>query len=401
MKKSDKANVPTRLFSPVALRGISARNRVVVSPMCQYRSVDGSPTDWHLVNSGRYAIGGAGIVFYEETAVEARGRKSYGCASIERDGQIPAYRRITDFIRAMGAVPAIQLGHSGAKGSVKGAMDEWTPLTAGDAAAGLAPWQTISASAHPFGTGRPPSTAMDQGEIDRVVAAFAAAAARSHAAGFDICEIHGAHGYLIHQFLSPVTNTRADRYGADRAGRMRFALEVTEAVRAAWPAHKPLFFRVSARDGRGGLWDIDDSVALAGALKERGVDVVDCSSGGITGTSSMPVVPRVPGYQVEFARRIKQAAGVPTMAVGLITEPAQAEAILQAGDADLIALARELMFNADWPVHAAKALGHGAYLSLLPPDFAFRLHRRDEVGRLPFNQVGASLAHADALVEST
>lgn len=401
MKLSRQDDLPL-LFQPYELRGITARNRIVVSPMCQYCSVDGSPTDWHLVNSGRYAIGGSGIVFYEETAVEARGRKSYGCASIERDDQIPAYARITRFIREMGAIPAIQLGHSGAKGSVKGAMDEWTPLTDGDTAGGLAPWQTVSAVERPFGDRRPASKAMDADDIATLVAAFAAAARRSDEAGFDICEIHGAHGYLIHQFLSPVTNRRSDGYGGDLAGRMRFALEVTEAVRAAWPQHKPLFFRVSARDGRGGLWDIDDSVALSAELKRRGVDVVDCSSGGIVGSSPMPLVARTPGYQVEFAARIRREIGMQTMAVGLITDAAQAERILRDGEADLIALARELMLNADWPVLAARAMGvEGAY-DLLPPAFAHRLKRRDEVGKLPFNQIGAAdVGKIDALVEST
>lgn len=390
------------LFDPIELRGLTARNRVVVSPMCQYCSSEGAPTDWHLVNAGRYAIGGAGIVFYEETGVEARGRKSYGCASLHDDGQIPAYARITEFIRSMGSLSAIQLGHSGAKGSVKGAMDEWAPLTEADAANGLPPWQTISASATPFGEGRPPSKEMTTEDIAALVAAFAAAAVRSERAGFDICEIHGAHGYLIHQFLSPVTNRRSDGYGGDRAGRMRLALEITEAVRAAWPAHKPLFFRVSARDGRGGLWDIDNSVALSAELKRRGVDFVDCSSGGITGSSPMPVVPRTPGYQVEFAARIRREAGVQTMAVELITEAQQAESILREGQADLIALARELMLHADWPVHAAQELGVADAYDLLPPDFAFRLKRRDEVGRLPLNQMsGPGQGKIDALVELT
>ena len=389
------------LFQPWELKGITARNRVVVSPMCQYESVDGCPTDWHLVNSGRYAIGGAGTVFLEETAVELRGRKSYQCASIHHDGQIPAYARITSFIRAMGAVPAIQLGHSGAKGSVRGATDNWAPLTPEDSMRGLHPWQTVSASAQPFASG-PASKEIDDADIATLVASFADAARSSDKAGFDICEIHGAHGYLIHQFLSPVTNRRSDRYGGDLNGRMRFALEVTEGIRAAWPSDKPLFFRVSARDGRGGLWDVEDTVALSIELKRRGVDVIDCSSGGITGKSTMPVVARTPGYHVEFSARIKREAKVQTMAVGLITGAAQAEQILRHGDADLIALARQLMYNSDWPVHAARELGCQNCYDLFPPAFGFRLRRRDEVSRLPFGQMGPGVAsEVDALIEST
>jgi 2,4-dienoyl-CoA reductase-like NADH-dependent reductase (Old Yellow Enzyme family) len=227
---------------------------------------------------------------------------------------------------------------------------------------------------------------MDEADIQQVLISWHDAARRVLDAGFDVLEIHGAHGYLIHQFLSPITNNRSDAYGGDRVGRMRFALEVAEIVRDAWPQENPLFFRVSAVDGKGGLWGIDDTVVLAKELKSRGVDLVDCSSGGITGTSKMPVVKRIPGYQVEFSGKIRREAEIMTMAVGLISKPRQAENIIATGQADLVALARELLWNPNWPVHAAKALGlHNAY-DLLPKEYSHRLRRRDEVDRLLINR---------------
>jgi 2,4-dienoyl-CoA reductase-like NADH-dependent reductase (Old Yellow Enzyme family) len=218
---------------------------------------------------------------------------------------------------------------------------------------------------------------MDHDDIRGVLVAFRDAAKRATDAGYDICEIHGAHGYLIHQFLSPVSNRRTDAYGGPRENRMRFALEVAETVRAAWPQDRPLFFRVSAVDGKGGLWGLDDTVALARGMKARDVDLVDCSSGGIGGDSEMPLVPRVPGYQVPYASRVRRETGIMTMAVGLITEPAQAEAVLAEGHADLVAMARELMVHADWPLRAAKELEGGHY-DLMAPSIAHRLRRRDE-----------------------
>jgi 2,4-dienoyl-CoA reductase-like NADH-dependent reductase (Old Yellow Enzyme family) len=365
------------LFTPITLRGVTARNRIVVSPMCQYKSVDGTPTDWQLVHFGRYAMGGAGIVFGEESAVEARGRKTYHCAGIWNAHQVKAYRRITDFIKEMGAVPAIQLGHCGRNAGSHGAMEEWRPLDERDARAGMPPWRGLAPSPIPARRGFPVPIEMDHDDLKTVLTAFRDATCRAVDAGYDIIEIHGAHGYLIHQFLSPVSNHRKDAYGGDRAGRMRLALEVAETVRAALPTDKPLFFRVSAVDGKGGLWGIDDTVALARELAQRDIDVVDCSSGGISGDSAMPLVPRVPGYQVPYASRVRREAGVRSMAVGLITEPHHAEAILRDGDADLVAMARELMVHADWPLRAAKALTDDPF-GLMNPSIAHRLRRRDE-----------------------
>lgn len=380
----DAADRPL-LFSPITIRGVTARNRIVASPMCQYASDDGAPNDWQLAHLGRLAIGGCGIIFGEETAVEARGRKTYTCAGLWDDSQIAGYRRLNDFLKAYDATPALQLGHAGRKASCHDAVKDWKPLTAADAADGLAPWQAIAPSPIPQTPNHPVPREMTQTDIDEVVAAFAAAARRGHQAGYDIVEIHGAHGYLIHQFLSPITNQRSDGYGGSRENRMRIALEITAAVRAAWPSDKPLFYRLSAVDGQGGVWGIEDSIALSRAVKDLGVDVVDCSSGGIIGSASMSTVPRLPGFQVPFAERIRHEASVPTMAVGLITDGAQAERILQSGQADLIAIARELMWFADWPAHMAKRMGLDDY-DIMPERYAHRLKLRDTQARMPHNQ---------------
>jgi len=371
------------LLQPIPLRGVFARNRIVVSPMCQYESHDGGPTDWHLVNLGKYAVGGAGIVFTEETAVEARGRKTYECAGIYADNHVPAYRKITDFIRAQGALPAIQLGHAGRKASSDAPWSDFRPLDASDTARGLKPWAGVSASA--IAAPRAGSTtpmALSTDDIRAMIGTWREAAMRSVDAGFDICEIHGAHGYLIHQFLSPLANLRNDAYGGDLKGRMRFALEIVEAVRAVWPQDRPLFFRCSATDGPTGRWTIEDTVVLAGELSGRGVDAITCSSGGIAGPINTAIVPRDPGYHVPYAERVRREAGVKTIAVGLITEGRQAEQILSAGKADLIALARELLYNPHWPVHAAKELGIENYLDILPRGLSWWLKRRETVRRL-------------------
>lgn len=374
-----------KLFEPFTLKSVTARNRIVVSPMCQYQSSEGSPTDWHIVHMGRYAIGGAGIVFYEETAVEDRGRKTHKCAGLYRDDQVAEFRRIAKFVKEFGGVPAMQLGHSGARASERGPLFNRDALSDANEAEGGAPWQSISSSAVTPIDGKPLPRAMTQADINEVIQAFADATVRTLQAGFEILEIHGAHGYLIQQFLSPVINRRNDPYGGDLKGRMRFALEVTEAVRAVWPDDKPLFFRVSSVDGKGGLWTLHDTVVLSKELKALGVDVIDCSSGGLTGNSSLRSVPRIPGHHVPYASRVKQETGMLTMAPGLITEPQQAEELLQRGDVDLIAMARELMYSSDWPAHAARALGVPNYLELFPPEFTHRLKLREEHVAMPEN----------------
>jgi len=364
------------LLQPIQLRGLSARNRIVIAPMCQYRSVAGGPTDWHLVHLGKFAMGGAGIVFGDETAVEERGRKTHDCAGIYDDRHIVQYRRITDFIRSQGAIPGIQLGHSGRKASSHGAMQNWAPLTTENAFHGCEPWIGVAPSAIPVSKDAHTPKEMSRDDIAAVVRAWSEAAKRAVQAGYDICEIHGAHGYLIHQFLSPVTNKRSDTYGGDRGGRMRFAIEVASAVRSAWPNDRPVFFRCSAVDGKGGIWNLEDTLSLARELKDIGIDVIDCSSGGIQGNSSFPLIPRVPGYNVAYASHVRREVDIMTIAVGLITDPHHAEAILQAGDADLIAIAREAIANPNWPTNAADSLNRDSR-ALLPPDYAHRLRNRD------------------------
>ena len=364
------------LFTPLPLRGITLPNRIVISPMVQYRAQDGMVNDFHITHLGKFALGRAGVVFTEATAVTAMGRISALDMGIWADAHVPGLKRLADHLRREGSVPAIQLAHGGRKGSAQRVMDGNGPITAVEIAKGQLPWQTVSPTTEPVGPGWPAPHALTEAEIGGLVTDFAAAARRADAAGFDIAEIHGAHGYLIATFLSPISNTRNDGYGGDLAGRMRFALEISRAVRAVWPAHKPLFFRISALDGAPDGWNLDDSVVLAAALKECGVDVVDCSSGGLTGSATGSVIPRHPGFQVPYAAEIRRKTGIMTQAVGLILDGPQAEAVLQAGDADLIAIGREALLDPFWPLRAADALGIGADFALWPEEYGWWLDKR-------------------------
>jgi 2,4-dienoyl-CoA reductase-like NADH-dependent reductase (Old Yellow Enzyme family) len=337
------------LFEPLTIRGVTLRNRIGVSPMCQYSAVDGYVTDWHLVHLGSRAAGGAGAVFMEATAVEPEGRISPWDTGIWNDEHVPPLKRITDFIRSQGAVPAIQLAHAGRKASVQRPWEGGRPIP--PSAGG---WQVVAPSPIPFQEGDPAPLELDSDDIRALTHRFADAARRALAAGFDIVEIHGAHGYLIHEFLSPLSNVRKDEYGGSLGNRMRFALEVTAAVRAIWPERLPLFYRISATDWVQGGWSVDDSLALARELKTRGVDLVDCSSGG---NSTRQKIALGPGYQTPFAARIRQEAGIATAAVGLITGTKQAEEILCGGQADLILMAREFLRDPYFPLHAAQEEG--------------------------------------------
>lgn len=367
------------LFTPITFRGLTARNRTMVSPMCQYASIDGGPTDFHMVHLGQFALGGAGIIFCEETSIEEIGRKTHSCAGLYTREHVHAYRRINAFLREQGALTGMQLGHAGGKASSLAPWDAFRPLGAEDEKAGKPRWNTVSSSAVSLQPKGIPPRALNRKEIAGVVDAWRNAALLAADADYDIVEIHAAHGYLLHQFLSPMVNQREDSYGGDIDGRMRLCLEVAEAVRYAWPEDKPVFVRLSAADGQDSGWEMDDTLLLARALKDRGIDCITPSSGGIKGPTAVSVVPRVPGYHVPYAKRIRQEGQIPTIAVGLITEAAHAEQILQSGEADVIALARELLWNPYWPAHAAKELGSETYLDLLPAGYAWWLDRREAI----------------------
>ncbi len=340
------------LLSPFTVRGLTLKNRIVVSPMCQYSAIDGVVTDWHLVHLGRFAIGGAALVFVEATGVEARGRISPGDTGIWNDDQARALARIAEFLKANGAAAGIQLAHAGRKGSTRRPWDGGGELTEQDADKGEPPWETLAPSALPFADNYPLPRAMSTADMGEVIVAFREAARRANDAGFDVVEIHAAHGYLLHEFLSPLSNHRTDDYGGDRAGRMKFPLEVVETVRAVWPKTKPLFMRVSSSDWVEGGVTIDDTVAFARAAKALGVDVVDCSSGGNT-----PTPPKLrPGYQVPFAEAVRKGAGIATTAVGLILDARLAQEIVASGKADLIALARPALEDPNFAIHASAAL---------------------------------------------
>ncbi len=337
------------LFEPWTLGDVALRNRIAVSPMCEYSAVDGVPDDWHLVHLGSRAVGGAALVFTEATAVSPEGRISPADTGLWNDTQQAAWARIAAFIAAQGAVPGIQLAHAGRKASTDAPWRGGKPLTATQGA-----WTPLAPSALPFDAGHPVPIALDAAGIAKVIADFAAATVRARDAGFRVIELHAAHGYLLHAFLSPLSNHRDDGYGGTPAKRARLLREVVAAVRAEWPVPAPLCVRVSATDWAEGGFDIDACVELARWLKQDGVDLIDCSSGG---TVPHAKVPTAPGYQVPFAARIRREAGIATGAVGLITEARQADEILQRGDADLVLLARELLRDPYFPRRAAAELG--------------------------------------------
>ncbi|MCA0374316.1 MAG: NADH:flavin oxidoreductase/NADH oxidase [Gemmatimonadetes bacterium] len=338
------------LFSPLTLRGLTLANRVGVSPMCQYSGVDGVATDWHLAHLGAFATGGAALVFTEAVAVVPEGRISPQCLGIWNDEQLPMLHRITDFLLAQGAVPGIQLAHAGRKAST---TRPWEGHKAVPPEAGG--WSNVVApSAIAFNADYPQPVALTRDEIPGIVDGFVTGAQRALAAGFRVAEVHAAHGYLLHQFLSPLSNTRTDDYGGSFDNRVRLTREVVRGVRAVWPDEWPLFVRLSTTDWVEGGWTLDETVQLSAQLREDGADVIDCSSGGLSPAQKIAVGP---GYQVPFARRVRVEAGVATAAVGLITEPAQAEAIVADGSADLVLLAREMLRNPHWALHAAHVLG--------------------------------------------
>jgi 2,4-dienoyl-CoA reductase-like NADH-dependent reductase (Old Yellow Enzyme family) len=372
------------LCSQMALREVTVRNRIVISPMQQYMAApDGLPNDFHLQHYGRLGIGGAGLIFTEALAVTPEGRVTHHDLGIWTDEQTEALKPIVAALAARGAVPATQLIHAGRKGSVGRPWEGYNPLGEAEAARGERPWQTLAASPLPANPGWHVPQALDESGIAQLIDAYAAGARRAAAAGFRALNIHSAHGYLIHSFLSPIGNKREDRWGGDFEGRIRLLLEITKAVRAAWPSDLPLFVRLSCVDDQPDGWTLEDSVALSRRLKALGVDVIDCSSGGLGERTTTKMIRRPEGYQVPFAERIRAQAEVPTMAVGLITTPAFADSVVREGRADLVAIGREALMNPHWPLHAARALGQDPNFANWPPSWGWWLDKRARAAAAP------------------
>jgi 2,4-dienoyl-CoA reductase-like NADH-dependent reductase (Old Yellow Enzyme family) len=339
----------SQLFSPFTIRGVTFKNRILVSPMCQYSSDDGLPTDWHLVHLGSRAVGGAALVIVEATAVSPVGRISPADSGLWSPAHATAFRRITKFIKDNQSVPGVQLAHAGRKASTDAPWRGGKPLPLGEHN-----WQPLAPSPIPFDTGYPVPREMSDSDIEQLVEDFATSTRLAIDAGFEVIEIHMAHGYLLHEFLSPLSNHRTDTYGGSLANRMRLPLRIASVVREIWPKQFPLFVRISATDWAEGGWDLPQSIELARALKEIGVDLIDCSSGALVPHVKIPIAP---GYQVLFAAAIRQQAEIATGAVGMIADARQADQIIADGKADAVLLARALLADPYWPLHAAKTLG--------------------------------------------
>jgi 2,4-dienoyl-CoA reductase-like NADH-dependent reductase (Old Yellow Enzyme family) len=363
------------LFTPMDLRGVRLKNRIVLSPMLTYAATDGELNDWHFMHLGKYAAGGAGLVFMESTKVDPRGCTTPADLGLWDDRFVAPMTRITSFIKAYGAVPGIQLSHSGRKARHSRPWEGRGPLEVVPEMPGGGTWELVAPSAIPAEEGHPMPRALTIPEIEDLVHAWGRAAARAQRAGFEVVDIHAAHGYLIHEFLSPIANQRTDAYGGSFENRMRFAIEVAAETRRCWPEDKPLFIRLSAVDGSG--WEIEHSVELARRLKAVGVDVIDCSTGGISNYTHVATSPHLGyGYQVPHAERIRAEADIMTMAVGLIIHADQAEAILREGRADLVAVGREMLHNPNWPIDAAQKLGVEPGFAHVPQAYGYWLEKR-------------------------
>ncbi|MGH1423271.1 MAG: NADH:flavin oxidoreductase/NADH oxidase [Pseudooceanicola sp.] len=364
------------LFTPLTLRGVTLRNRIAVAPMDMYCAENGYPTAFHRTHYGKFAMGGAGLVFVEATGVTRTGRITNGCLGLWDDDQIDAYRPITTQLRDQGAASCLQLAHSGRKGSTQRAWEGNGPLTAENLANGDETWTPLAPSDNAFAGGWLTPRPLDRAGMDDIRDAFVAAALRALKAGFDMVELHMAHGYLLQSFLSPIANKRTDDYGGSLENRMRFPVEVAKAVRAALPNDVPLLARISATDWIDGGWEPEDSVVLARALKDTGVDLIDCSSGGnlVAGATNSNLA-RGPAFQAPFAKRIRAETGILTQAVGLIRTPALAEDLLQQGAADIIALGRQMLFNPFWAHHAAETLGVTGHFDNWPEQYAWWLDK--------------------------
>ena len=369
-----------KLFSPITLREVTFKNRIAVSPMSQYRAENGFANDWHMVHLGRFALGGAGLVYAEATAVERDGRRTHGDLGLWEDAQIDALRPIAAFLDREGAVPGLQLSHAGRKASERRPWHGETPVDAEDQALrNEPPWSSCAPSALPYADGWPSPREMSEADITRTIAAFGAAAGRARAAGFKIIEVYAAHGFLVHQFLSPISNQRTDRWGGSAKNRQRFAVEVARSIRAHWPEAYPLAFRLSATDWLDGGLEVEDTVGIARALRAQGVDLIDCSSGGIGGKDRPRRMTITEGFQAGFADTVRKDAEVATMAVGFLWDARFCEQLVAEGRADMIALARELLDDPNWPLHAAAQLQADEGHALWPIESGWWLMKRDRL----------------------
>ena len=386
--------VEPKLFQPLQLRELTLRNRVVISPMCQHAAVAGQATSWHLVHLGKFALGGAGLILTESTAVDARGRIGIADLGLWNDNQIEPLKSVVDFVHENGSAIGVQLAHAGRKAGSQPLWEGGAALSEAQLAAADEPWLRVGPSPIAAGDGWTVPAVLDEQGIADIVSSFVQAARRAHAAGFDVVELHFGHGYLVASFLSPAANHRTDRWGGDLTGRMRLALEIAKRVRAVWPTAKPLFCRLSAVDGTIDGWSLEDSVVLSKELSLLGVDVIDCSSGGLTEETRALPVPRGLGFQVHFSERIRRDAQVVTQTVGMIVDAQQAEDVLREGKADLVAIGREALFDPYWPHHAAQVLDadpaytrwpmrHGIWLAKRAPGLA---RARTQASQQPLSQ---------------
>jgi|KBSSwiStaDraftv2_1062776.scaffolds.fasta_scaffold06638_8 2,4-dienoyl-CoA reductase-like NADH-dependent reductase (Old Yellow Enzyme family) len=359
------------LFEPMRIRGLTLRNRIVVSPMATYSAVDGHATDWHVQHIGKLAAGGAGLVFVEQSSVNTQGRITHGCLGIWDDAQVAGHKRLTDLVRSLGAASALQIAHSGRKGSSQRPWEGGGPLSEDE---GL--WTACAPSSIPFDKSWPAPAEMTQADIEALVEDYRNAFRRALEANYDVVELHCAHGYLMHSFLSPLGNQRTDEYGGDRESRMRLPLRIAKMMREMWPDERPCFVRISSVDGVGVGWAIEDSVAYAAELKKIGIDVVDCSSGGFKLPGENSLVARTPGFQLPFSERIRLETGILTMGVGLIRTPDGAAEVLTEGKADLVALGRELLWNPNWPAQIAVEAGVKTGWEMWPEQYNWWLRRR-------------------------
>jgi len=370
----------SQLFSPFSLRSVTFKNRIAVSPMSQYRAKDGYANDWHKVHLGRFALGGASLVYAEATAVQQEGRRTHGDLGLWEDGQIENLKSICAFIEAEGAVPGVQLGHAGRKASERRPWHNETPVDEEDIKErGEHPWEASAPSAIPYADGWPTPKEMSEADIAETVDAFGQAARRSHEAGFKIIEVYAAHGFLVHQFLSPIANQRSDDWGGSLENRIRFAVEVAKSIRANWPDDLPLVFRLSATDWLDGGLEVENTIQIANALKEAGVDMIDCSTGGIGGKERPRRMVIEQGFQVPFAEQVRHESDIATMAVGFLWDAEKCAEIVENDEADMIALARELLDDPNWPLHAAAKLSADENHNTWPIESGWWLMKRDRL----------------------